>query len=78
MPIWLLFNQQHQPEILVCINIYFLFILIITKTQIKVIAVGTGQAMANAQNCDGNILIVHDKKGKVNLWKIIMDLRFIS
>ncbi|MEC7677051.1 MAG: substrate-binding domain-containing protein [Pseudomonadota bacterium] len=32
------------------------------KTQIKVIAVGTGQAMANAQNCDGNILIVHDKK----------------
>ena len=31
-------------------------------TKIKVIAVGTGQAITNAQNCDGNILIVHDKK----------------
>ena len=29
--------------------------------QIKLIAVGTGQAIINAQNCDGNILIVHDK-----------------
>ena len=29
--------------------------------QIKLIAVGTGQAIRNAQNCDGNILIVHDK-----------------
>jgi tungstate transport system substrate-binding protein len=30
--------------------------------KIKVIAVGTGQAIKNAQNCDGNILIVHDEK----------------
>ncbi len=30
--------------------------------QIKLIAVGTGQAIINAKNCDGNILIVHDKK----------------
>ena len=29
---------------------------------IKVIAVGTGQAIMNAKNCDGNILIVHDQK----------------
>ena len=29
--------------------------------QIKLIAVGTGQAIMNAKNCDGNILIVHDK-----------------
>ena len=29
--------------------------------KIKVIAVGTGQAIKNAENCDGNILIVHDK-----------------
>ena len=29
--------------------------------QIKLIAVGTGQAIVNAKNCDGNILIVHDK-----------------
>ncbi len=28
--------------------------------QIKVIAVGTGQAIVNARNCDGDILIVHD------------------
>ena len=32
------------------------------KIQIKLIAVGTGQAIMNAMNCDGNILIVHDKK----------------
>jgi tungstate transport system substrate-binding protein len=30
--------------------------------KIKVIAVGTGQAIKNAENCDGNILIVHDKE----------------
>ncbi len=30
--------------------------------KIKVIAVGTGQAIMNAKNCDGDILIVHDKK----------------
>ena len=32
------------------------------EIQIKLIAVGTGQAIMNAENCDGNILIVHDKK----------------
>lgn len=30
--------------------------------KIKVIAVGTGQAIKNAENCDGNILIVHDEQ----------------
>lgn len=29
---------------------------------IKVVAVGTGQAIMNAKNCDGDILIVHDAK----------------
>ena len=33
-----------------------------SDVQIKLIAVGTGQAIMNAKNCDGNILIVHDKK----------------
>lgn len=33
-----------------------------SKIKIKVIAVGTGLAMLNAKNCDGDILIVHDKK----------------
>ncbi len=32
-----------------------------SSIKIKVIAVGTGQAIKNAENCDGNILIVHDK-----------------
>ena len=32
------------------------------KVKIKVIAVGTGQAIMNAKNCDGNILIVHDRE----------------
>ncbi len=35
------------------------------KINIKVIAVGTGQAIMNAKNCDGNILIVHDKEREV-------------
>ena len=29
---------------------------------IKVVAVGTGQAIVNAKNCDGDLLIVHDSK----------------
>lgn len=29
---------------------------------IKVVAVGTGQAIVNAKNCDGDLLIVHDEK----------------
>ena len=35
------------------------------KIKIKVIAVGTGQAIMNARNCDGNILIVHDKEREI-------------
>ncbi len=35
------------------------------QIQIKIIAVGTGQAIANARNCDGGILIVHDKKREI-------------
>lgn len=32
------------------------------KLSIKVVAVGTGQAIVNAKNCDGDLLIVHDKE----------------
>ena len=32
------------------------------NTSIKVIAVGTGQAILNSKNCDGGILIVHDER----------------
>ena len=35
------------------------------QIQIKIIAVGTGQAITNARNCDGDILIVHDKKREI-------------
>ncbi|MEJ8575019.1 substrate-binding domain-containing protein [Microbaculum marinum] len=30
-----------------------------TGTQVRVVAVGTGQAIKNAQNCDGDVLFVH-------------------
>ena len=36
---------------------------------IKVVAVGTGQAMLNAKNCDGDLLIVHDKKRETEFMK---------
>ena len=39
------------------------------ETQIKVVAVGTGQAINNARNCDGGILIVHDKKREAAFMK---------
>ncbi len=32
------------------------------KHDIKVVAVGTGQAIMNSKNCDGDLLIVHDKE----------------
>ena len=35
------------------------------KVKIKVISVGTGQAIMNAKNCDGNILIVHDREREI-------------
>ena len=35
------------------------------KIKIKVVAVGTGQAILNSKNCDGNILIVHDKSREI-------------
>jgi tungstate transport system substrate-binding protein len=36
---------------------------------IKVVAVGTGQAIMNAKNCDGDILIVHDVKKEKEFMK---------
>ena len=32
-----------------------------TGIQVNVVAVGTGQAIKNAQNCDGDVLLVHAK-----------------
>ncbi len=32
-----------------------------TGVEIRVVAVGTGQAIKNAQNCDGDVLLVHAK-----------------
>ena len=40
-----------------------------SNLKIKVIAVGTGQAIVNARNCDGDILIVHDKEKEVDFLK---------
>jgi len=36
----------------------------ITGISVKVVAVGTGQAIKNAENCDADILIVHAKKAE--------------
>ncbi len=36
---------------------------------IKVVAVGTGQAIMNAKNCDADLLIVHDKKREMQFMK---------
>ena len=32
-----------------------------TGIRVNVVAVGTGQAIRNAQNCDGDVLLVHAK-----------------
>ncbi len=32
-----------------------------TRTEVRVVAVGTGQAIKNAANCDGDVLLVHAK-----------------
>ncbi len=32
-----------------------------TQIQVRVVAVGTGQAIKNARNCDGDVLLVHAK-----------------
>ena len=33
----------------------------VSDTEIRVVAVGTGQALRNARNCDGDVLLVHAK-----------------
>ena len=39
------------------------------KLSISVVAVGTGQAITNAKNCDGDLLIVHDMKRELEFMK---------
>lgn len=36
---------------------------------VRVVAVGTGQAIKNAENCDGDVLIVHSKASEENFVK---------
>ena len=33
---------------------------------VRVVAVGTGAAIKNVRNCDGDVLLVHSKKEKKN------------
>ncbi|MFQ5564945.1 MAG: substrate-binding domain-containing protein [Paracoccaceae bacterium] len=35
-----------------------------TGTEVRVVAVGTGQAIKNARNCDGDVLLVHAKRAE--------------
>ena len=35
-----------------------------TGIEVRVVSVGTGQAIKNAQNCDGDVLIVHSKEAE--------------
>jgi len=37
-----------------------------TGIQVNVVAVGTGQAIRNARNCDGDVLLVHANRPKRN------------
>jgi len=36
-----------------------------TGIQVRVVAVGTGQAIKNGMNCDGDVLVVHAKKAEL-------------
>ncbi len=36
-----------------------------TGIEVRVVAVGTGQAIKNAMNCDGDVLLVHAKKAEL-------------
>ena len=37
-----------------------------TGKQVRVVAVGTGQALKNAERCDGDVLIVHSREDEIN------------
>ncbi len=41
-----------------------------TGIQVNVVAVGTGQAIKNAQNCDGDVLLVHAKASEEKFVKV--------
>ena len=55
------YNQQPLQKILVFILISYQYLKKKTGIKVKVVAVGTGQAIRNAKNCDADILIVHAK-----------------
>ena len=37
------------------------------KIEVRVVAVGTGQAIKNAENCDADLLITHHKESEIEL-----------
>ena len=39
------------------------------RVKIKVVAVGTGQAIKNSENCDGDLLLVHHKPSEIDFIK---------
>ena len=40
-----------------------------TNIKVRVVAVGTGQAIKNAEKCDGDVLLVHSKDSEENFVK---------
>ena len=40
-----------------------------TGVEIRVVAVGTGQAIKNMKNCDGDVLITHSKNAELEFLK---------
>ena len=40
-----------------------------TGVEIRVVAVGTGQAIKNMKNCDGDVLITHAKQAEMEFLK---------
>ena len=46
-----------------------------SKIEVRVVAVGTGQAIKNAQNCDGDVLIVHSITSEKKFVKSFINLK---
>ena len=38
--------------------------------EVRVVAVGSGQALRNAENCDGDIVLVHAPEDEKTLWRM--------
>ena len=62
--ILLFYNQQHLPEIQVYMILFFPKFGQIYGVEVRVIAVGTGQAIENSRRCDADVLIAHHKESE--------------